>query len=45
MLITILHMQKYAKLKEVLHKAISVELRTNNKLSRALLLAGVTPVK
>lgn len=31
MLITILHMQKYQKLKELLHKAISVELRTSIK--------------
>lgn len=38
-------MQKYAKLKEALHKAISVNLRTNSKISCALLLAGVTPVK
>lgn len=29
MLITILHMQKYQKLKELLHKVISVELRTS----------------
>lgn len=33
-------MQKDAKLKEALHKAISVNLRTNSKISCALLLAG-----